>query len=114
MIIPNGYIEAKSKELQLGGIDPETGYPLPASSVSWGEKTPCQVTLGSTSDLQAITKQGTQYNAGAYQILIEEGTFHFEGEQLRVTAEAWGLKEREFAIKSVTPLHAVRQIKIIV
>ena len=52
MIITNGTIEVKRKT--AGGIDPETGFPVKSSEVSWGSPIDCQYTANKYDKLGKV------------------------------------------------------------
>ncbi len=106
MIIVNGSIEVKHK--QGGGIDPTTGYAIPAAS-EWGEPIPCQYYYTLYNQLARVN--GEHYTARAYTILIEQRTFTAEQIRLR---DRLGNIVGEFSIQQIEPLDAVGQYRILV
>ena len=68
MIITNGTIEVKRKT--AGGIDPETGFPVKSSEVSWGSPIDCQYTANKYNKLGKVN--GEHFTVAQYSILIEE------------------------------------------
>ena len=106
MIIPNGTIEPKQKS--GGGIDLETGHPLPVS-VGWGDPIDCQYSF-SKYDWQAQLR-GEPSTQRSYSILIEQQCFTAEQIRLR---DRDGNTVGEFPIRSIEPLDAVCQLRIIV
>lgn len=105
MIIQNGTIEFKTKT--AGGIDPETGYPLKPSSVSWGEPVPCQFKAKKMNLLGIVN--GEHHTLASYEILIEEQAVPSEHVLLK---DLTGKKVGEFSIIQVEPLEAVCEIRI--
>jgi hypothetical protein len=107
MIIANGTIELKRKT--AGGIDPETGYPVKASSVTWGDPIPCQYTANKYDNLGRVN--GEHFKVAEYSVLIEEQPL--DTEQLRLK-DRDGNVVGEFSIIQVEPLEAVCETKILV
>lgn len=106
MIIANGTILPKQKT--GGGVDPETGYPIPAS-VGWGEPIDCQY-MASRFDWQS-QKRGEPVTQRSYTVLIEAQPF--EAEQIKLR-DRDGKDIGEFSIRQIEPLDAVCQLRIIV
>lgn len=106
MIISNGTIEIKSKN--GGGIDPQTGFPTPASA-SWGEPIQCQYKANRYNKLGRV--QGEHFTAAHYEVLIEEQPF--EAEQVRLKNRS-GETLGEFSIMEVEPLEAVCELRILI
>lgn len=107
MIIANGTIELKQKT--GGGIDPETGYPVRSSSVSWGDPIPCQYSANKYSNLGRVN--GEHFTKAEYSVLIEEQPFN--AEQLRLKNRA-GEVIGEFSVIQVEPLEAVCELRILI
>lgn len=107
MIIQNGTIEAKAK--QAGGIDLNTGYPIKPTEASWGAPIPCQFIPNNHDNLGVST--GQHFTLATYTILIEEQPF--SAEQIRLK-DMQGNTIGEFSIRSVEPLVAVCEIKILI
>lgn len=107
MIIANGTIEIKNKT--AGGIDPETGFPIPSTGKSWGKPIDCQYSANKYNNLGK--SNGEAFTVASYSILIEEQPF---------TAEQVRLKDRngnvlgEFSIMQVEPLEAVGELRILI
>lgn len=107
MIIANGTIEIKNKV--AGGIDPETGFPIPSTGESWGAPIECQYTANKYNNLGI--SNGEHFTVAAYTVLIEEQPF---------TAEQVRLKDRdgnvlgEFSVMQVEPLEAVCELRILI
>lgn len=109
MIIENGTIEVKRKT--AGGIDPETGYPVKSSEVSWGDPIGCQYSANKYNKLGKVN--GEHFTLAQYSILIDEQPF--EGvEQIRLTDNRTGKSLGEFSVMEVEPLEAVCQLRILV
>ena len=105
MIIQNGNIEVKKKA--GGGINPETGYPIPATE-SWEPKIPCQY-RANTHDNKGRSN-GEAFTIAAYEVLIEGAGFDAERVRLsNLTGRTLG----EFSIMSAEPLEAVQMTKIL-
>lgn len=109
MIIQNGYIEVKRKT--AGGIDPETGYPVKPSEVSWGNPIDCQYTANKYNKLGVVN--GEHFTAAQYSILIEEQPLG-EFDQIRLTDSRTGKSLGEFSVIQVEPLEAVCELRILV
>lgn len=109
MIIQNGTIEVKS--VVSGGIDPETGYPLPSGGGTWGAPIPCQF-LADTYNRQAISN-GERYTESHFTILIEEPQSRERIERIRLK-DLFGDVVGEYSVKQVEPLEGVCEVKIIV
>lgn len=109
MIIQNGTIETKSSV--GGGIDPETGYPLPPGSEAWGNPIPCQFSAD-TYDRQAVSN-GERYTEERYTILIEEQADRMHIERIRLK-DLFGDVVGEFSVRQVEPLEGVCEVKIVV
>lgn len=107
MIIANGTIELKRKT--AGGIDPETGYPVKATFVTWGDPIPCQYTANKYDNLGRVN--GEHFKVAVYSVLIEEQPV--DTEQLRLK-DREGNVVGEFSIIQVEPLEAVCETKILV
>lgn len=108
MIIQNGTIEVKSKS--AGGIDPETGYPIPSGNVTWGEPIPCQWQANKYNNLGK--SEGGNFTVAHYSILIEsEKAFTAEQIMLR---DNYGNVLGEFSIIEVEVLQAMCQMRIMV
>lgn len=107
MIIQNGYIEAKEKT--ANGIDPSTGYPIPAGQPAWGKPIPCQYAANKYDRLGTVN--GGYFTIAEYTIYIEEQPF--TAEQIRLT-DMNGNELGEYSIRKVEPLEAVCQLKITV
>lgn len=109
MIIENGTIEVKRKA--AGGIDPETGYPVKSSEVSWDSPIGCQYSANKYNKLGKVN--GEHFTLAQYSILIDEQPF--EGvEQIRLTDNRTGKSLGEFSVMEVEPLEAVCQLRILV
>lgn len=106
MIIQNGTIEEKLKT--GGGIDPETGYPIP-TKVSWGNPIPCQFIPNNVNKRGMV--RGEHYTIASYQVLIEEQPCHFEQLRLR---DMSGAELGEFSVISVRQLEAVCEVEILI
>ena len=105
MIIQNGNIEVKKKA--GGGIDPETGYPIPATE-SWEPKIPCQYRANTYSNKGR--SNGEAFTIATYEVLID-GTII---EQARILLT--DIDNRvigEFTVISAEPLPAVQMTKIL-
>jgi hypothetical protein len=105
MLIVNGYIEPKIKT--GGGIDPETGYPIPPS-FTWGDKIPCQFRANSFN--YKGKANGESFTVAKYEILIQ-GSFSHEVIKLSGSS---GNELGEFSVMQIEPLMAVGLIKILV
>ena len=107
MIIANGTIEVKRKT--AGGIDPETGFPIAPSQVSWDEPIDCQYSANKYDNLGR--SNGEHFTVASYSVLIEERPF---------TAEQVRLKDRdgkvlgEFSVIQIEPLEAVCELRILI
>ena len=108
MIIKNGTIEVKSKS--AGGIDPETGFPIPSDRVTWGEPIPCQWLANKYNNLGK--SEGGNFTVAHYSILIESEQ-EFKSEQIRLR-DNYGNVLGEFSVIEVEPLQAMCQIRITV
>lgn len=108
MIIENGTIEVKSKS--AGGIDPETGFPIPSDRVTWGEPIPCQWLANKYSNLGK--SEGGNFTVAHYSILIESEQ-PFTSEQIRLR-DNYGNVLGEFSVIEVEALRAVCQLRITV
>lgn len=111
MIIPNGYIEIKSKS--VGGMD-EDGYPIPAKAV-WEEPIRCQI-VPNRSTLLGVTGQGAgePFTVAEYSILVNENEYPEKPfEQIRLTDDG-GKSLGEYSVKKVRHLSAVSQYEITV
>jgi hypothetical protein len=106
MIISNGTIEVKTKS--GGGIDPETGFPVPPTT-SWELPIDCQYYANKVNQLGRVN--GEHFTVASYVILIEEQPF--DAEQIRLKNRK-GKILGEFSIMEIEPLEAVCQIRIIV
>lgn len=106
MIIANGTIEPKQKS--GGGIDPVSGHAIPAS-VGWGQPIDCQYSF-SRFDWQA-QKRGEPITQRSYSMLIEEQIF--TAEQIRLRDRSGNIIG-DFSVRSIEPLEAVCQLRIIV
>lgn len=109
MIIQNGNIEIKTKT--AGGIDPTTGFPIAASSVSYGTPIPCQYIANMYNQLGR--SNGEAFTMAQYTILIEQQPTAFSAEQLRLKDMA-GNVVGDFSVVSVEKLDAVSQVRITV
>ena len=109
MIIANGTIEIKGKTAQ--GIDPETGYPIAPTGVTWGEPIECQYSANKYDWLGKAN--GEHFTVAIYSILIEEQPLG-EFEQLRLTDSVSGKVLGEFSVIQVEPLEAVCELRITV
>ena len=107
MIIQNGTIEIKTKV--AGGINPETGYPVKPTSVSWKKPIPCQFIVNKRDNL-GVTN-GEHFTIASYVVLIEEQPF--DAEQVRLT-DMSGNEIGEFSIIKIVPLEAVGEIEILI
>lgn len=107
MIIANGTIEVKRKTAE--GIDPETGFPVRPSDVSWDAPIPCQYSANRHNWLGKAS--GGHFTVASYTILIEAQPF--EAEQIRLR-DGGGEIVGEYSLLSVEPLDAVDEIKILV
>lgn len=107
MIIQNGTIEFKTKT--GGGIDPETGYPVKPSSVSWGDPVPCQYKAKKFNQLSIL--KGEHITVASYEILIEEQPL--TSEQLRLL-DLSGKEIGTFSIIQAEHLEAVCEVRILV
>lgn len=105
MLIQNGTIEFKT--MTSGGIDPETGYPVKPSSVSWSEPVPCQFRAKTFNQLWIVN--GEHRTLASYEILIDEQPV--PSEQVRLK-ELSGKQVGTFSIIQVEPLEAVCEIRI--
>lgn len=105
MIIPNGTLEFKTK--QVRGADPNTGYPLPPEE-TWGEPVPCQYYQNSRNMLAQVGKETR--DLASYTILIEGKA---QGESMRLTSDD-GTIVGEFSAVSIEELRAVGQTKIVI
>lgn len=106
MIIANGTIEAKIKT--GGGIDPETGYPIPPS-VSWGNAIACQYRANEFSNQGKVN--GEAFTVASYEILIDEQPYDAETLRLR---DVCGRILGEFSVIETELLQAVCQLRIVV
>ena len=79
MIIANGTIEVKHK--LAGGIDPETGFPLPNAKECWGDPIPCQWQANKYNNLGK--SESGNFTVAHYSILIESERA-FNAEQIRL------------------------------
>ena len=104
MIIPNGTIQIKQK--QAGGIDPETGYPINSSNVTYGDPIPCQYIINKYNAL--AMSQGEHVTLASYEVLIDAQPF--DAEQIRLTDKS-GKVIGDFSIIRVEPLDAVYEIR---
>lgn len=105
MIIQNGTIEIKTKTAM--GIDPETGFPVRPSKVSWGEPIPCQY---AASKLNLLSKaDGEPFTTAKYWVLTEGEPP--KAEQLRLR-DMEGNLVGEFSVIWAEPLPAVGQTRI--
>lgn len=108
MIIENGTIELKRKA-SVQGIDPNTGYPIKSSGVTWDAPIPCQYYANQYSNLGRVN--GEHFTTAQYTVLIE---------MQKVDAEQLRLKDREgnvvgeFSIIQAEPLDAVDEIRILI
>lgn len=109
MIITNGTIEVKRKT--AGGIDPETGFPVKSSEVSWGNPIDCQYTVNKYNKLGKVN--GEHFTVAQYSILIEEQPLG-EFDQIRLTDSLTGKSLGEFSVIQVEPLEAVCELRIMV
>lgn len=105
MIIPNGTVKFKMQTATTG-IDPETGYPVKASS-SWSEPMPCQYIVKSLDRLAEA--MGNPLTKQSYDIYVED--MPIASERLILTDYRKGAIG-EFSIRSIEPLDAVCQVKI--
>lgn len=106
MIIANGTIQAKIKT--GGGIDDDTGYPIPAE-VSWGDPIPCQFRANTYSNRGKAN--GEAFTIASYEILIDEQPYDAE---MLVLQDESGKSLGEFSVIDIKPLAAVCQVKILV
>ena len=106
MIIQNGTIEPKVKT--AGGIDPETGHPVKATT-SWGDSIPCQYVPNNCNQLGQV--QGEHFTLATYEVYIEEQPF--TAEQVRMK-DCEGNVIGEYSITSVELLQAVGEIRILI
>lgn len=109
MIIENGTIEVKGKK--AGGINPESGFPVLSTDVSWGKPILCQFYHVKMNNLAIVNNE--HYKHATYEILIEEQVGGFSAEQIRLK-RLTGEEVGEFSVISSEPLQAVRERKIIV
>lgn len=109
MIIANGTIEFKRKT--PGRINPETGHPVKATEIAWGEPIPCQYIPNNRNNLGRVN--GERFTTATYTVLIEEQPLP-GSEQLRLK-DRDGKNLGEFSLIS-TPeaLEAVGEIKILI
>ncbi len=97
MIIVNGTIEPKHKV--NGGIDENTGYPVPATE-TWSAPIDCQFFPNKRNNL-------------GYEILVTEEDWLWDSEIIRLTTQ-FGRVVGEFPIIAVEHLKAVGQTQILV
>lgn len=108
MIIENGTIEIKNKA--VGGIDPETGFPVQDKTVVWGKPIPCQ---WKTNKFNYLGKaEGGNFTVAHYSILIESDR-EFTAEQIRLR-DNYGNVLGEFSVIEVEILKSMCQLRITV
>lgn len=108
MIIQNGYIESVTPV--GGGLDPETGHPVP-SSKEYGVLIPCQF-YASRMNLQAKSN-GEAVTTASWVILIES-LWDFRDVRTVRIQDMDGRIIGEFPVISKEPLDAVCQLRITV
>ena len=108
MIIENGTIEVKGKS--AGGIDADTGFPIPSNNVTWGEPIPCQWLANKYNNLGK--SEGGNFTVAHYSILIESEQ-EFTAEQIRLK-DNYGNVLGEFSVIEVEQLQAMCQLRITV
>lgn len=110
MIIANGQLEVKCKSVgDHQGVDPDTGYAVPAASPTWEDPVPCQYIV---NRYNALARSGGEpVTQAAYQVLIEEQAKPFTAEQVRLT-DLSGREIGTFSIIQVEPLTAVGEVRI--
>lgn len=111
MIIANGTIEIKEKQLDGCGIDPETGFPRKPSAVNWGNPVPCQYYANKYDNLGRAN--GEHFKIAEYTVLIAEQPHPFAAEQLRLK-DSKGEVIGEFSVIQIEPLRAVCEIRILI
>lgn len=111
MIIANGTIEVKRKTTTGTGLDPETGFPIAPSRVSWDSPIECQYSANRYDKLGRA--QGEHFTVASFTILIEEQQPLFEAEQVRLK-DRNGKLLGEFSVLAIEPLEAVCQTRIMV
>jgi hypothetical protein len=108
MIIVNGTIELKTKT-QGGGIDPDTGFPVPFASAAWGDPIPCQYYANRYNNLGRV--DGEHFTVASYVVLVDSQAIG--SEQLRLKDRS-GAVVGEFSIIQVEPLDAVQELRILI
>lgn len=108
MIIENGTIEVKTKS--AGGIDTDTGFPIPSNNIAWGEPIPCQWQANKYNNLGK--SEAGNFTIAHYSILIEF-EHGFSAEQIRLK-DNYGNVLGEFSVIEAEPLQAMCQVRIIV
>lgn len=111
MIIPNGTLQPLVKAPSQGGIDLDTGYPVPPTEAEWGEAVPCQW-LAASMNLQALTAATGSAHAKVSLVAYIELTPSFDGiEQVRL-CHPDGTEVGTFAVIQPEPLPAVGQLRL--
>jgi len=108
-MIENGTLYYKT--VTGGGIDPETGDPIPATS-TWSSAVPCYIKPNSTGRLMRY--EGGQYVSAAYEVHIEKDpTLDL---RLIKIIDAAGALIGEFQIvpQNIQHLEYVERIKIVI
>lgn len=107
MIIQNGTIEIKEKV--VSGLDPATGFPVKATSATYGKPIPCQYSANQYNQLGRVKNE--HFTTAHYVILIEQQPF--TAEQIRLK-DMSGNTLGDYSIMSVETLEAVCELRIIV
>ena len=105
--VPNGTLEVITKT--GGGIDAETGYPVPAS-VSYGDPIACQIVPVKRDNL-ARDSHGEAYTGESYKVYIVQRPF--PDERVRLKGRDGGVIG-EFSVISAEQLDAVCETLITV
>ncbi len=105
--MPNGTLEVIAKT--QGGLDPETGYPVPAS-VAYGDPIPCQIVPVRRDNL-ARDSHGEHYVNASYKVYIAQRPF--PDERIRLKGRDGGVIG-EFSVISAEQLDAVCETVITV
>ncbi len=109
MIIVNGTLEWKTLSAG-GGLDPETGFPVPPEE-TWSDPVPCQTIPLRTDRLARGSQSGERFTDLSFNVLIEQGSP--AGTFLRLRDLA-GNVIGEYQLKGAEPLEAVGQLRLTV
>ncbi len=109
MIIANGFIQVKRKNVSEPAIDPATGFANKPKATEWGDPIECQYSATRYNAVGEV--EGEPRTEQSYEILIEDQPF--VAGQIKLFDLSMNIIG-EFPVVSAIPLQAVSQIKVIV